>query len=261
VRDLELGWATDLAVLELSGSTVDDRDDHLVVRTPANPTYHWGNCILVTDDAAVDDAERWVHGFRAAFAGATWVAIGLPRMPGDPPAWRAHDVELELDEVLATETLPGQAALPAGYVVRRLAGGDWEQAVALASAENERIGRWSPASYEPFARARARACRLVSEQGVGAYFGAFADGLLVASLGVVRCDATARYQDVLTAAEHRRRGLAGHLLGVAARWASARGCDRWVIVTEAANPAARLYRRVGLELHGTNVQAYRPRPR
>jgi hypothetical protein len=54
MRDLPIGWATDIAVLQLTGSTVDDRGDHLVLRTPRNPTFHWGNCLLVTDPAAVE---------------------------------------------------------------------------------------------------------------------------------------------------------------------------------------------------------------
>jgi hypothetical protein len=86
MRKLSLGWATDVAVLEHTGSTIDDRGDHLVVRTPHNPTFDWGNCVLVTDPGAVDDAERWVRVFQASFPAASWVAIGLIRMPGDAPA-------------------------------------------------------------------------------------------------------------------------------------------------------------------------------
>jgi GNAT superfamily N-acetyltransferase len=141
--------------------------------------------------------------------------------------------------------------------VRRLAGDDWEQAVALDIVENERTETWDPAAYERFARARTRARRSVCDRSLAAYFGAFADGRLAASLGIVCCRTTARYQNVLTDARHRRRGLASHLLGVAARWAATQGCNRWVIVTEAANPAARVYRNVGLELDSANVQAYR----
>jgi GNAT superfamily N-acetyltransferase len=82
--------------------------------------------------------------------------------------------------------------------------------------------------------------------------------VLAAYLGVVRCELTARYQNVSTDARHRRRGLASHLLGVAARWAAEHGCVRWVIVTDAGNPAGRVYRRVGFEPEAATVQAYRP---
>jgi len=260
-RDLTPGWATDLAVLELTGSTIEAREDHLVVRTPANPGFHWGNCLFVTDPGAVDDAGRWVDTFRTAYPEATWVAVGLVRMPDDVSPWEAEGLEVELEDVLTTRSRPRQTPLPEGYTVRALEGADWEQYVERALAENALTGEADPLSFERFSRERARVRRELSDRGVSAFFGAFAGDRLVADLGIVRCGTTARYQSVGTDAEHRRRGLAAHLLGVAAGWAAEHGCDRWVIVTEATNPAGRVYRSVGFEPDIGNAQAYRKPPR
>ena len=257
MRHLPPGWATDLAILELCGSVVQDRADHLLVRTPGNPGFHWGNCLFVTDAGAVDDAGRWVTTFRSDFPDATWVAIGLIRMPDDRAAWAAQGLDLELDDVLTTDTLPRPAPLPGGYVVRRLSGQDWARSVARSVAENDQTNDEDPRGYARFAQAQVRARRALSDRDAGATFGAFADDVLVAELGIVRCGTTARYQSVGTDREHRGRGLASHLLGVAARWAGDRGCDRWVIVTEATNPAGRVYRRLGFEPDSGNAQAYR----
>jgi len=257
---LRPGWATALAVLAHTGSIVEHRGDHLVVRTPDNPTYHWGNCLLVRDEAAVDDAERWLTTFAAEFPGAGWVAIGLVRMPTDVTAWTAQGVEVELDDVLTTRELPRQTPLAPGYTARRLLDDDdWEQHVARDLRDNARTGEFASAGHEEFVRARTRGRRAMVERGVAAWFAAFdADGLLVADLGIVRCGTMARYQSVGTDADHRRRGLAAHLLGLAARWAAGGGCDRWVIVTEASNPAGRVYRSVGFAPDVGTAQAYRP---
>lgn len=257
MRDLSPGWATDLAVLEQTGSTVEDRGDHLVVRSPANPDFHWGNCLFVLEADSVDDAPRWVGTFGEAFPQATWVAIGLVRIPDDPAAWTGLGLALELDDVLTARQLPAQTAVPQGYTVRRLAGDDWEQSVARAMAENDRTNEHERDGHERFVRAQTRTRIALSERGVAAWFGAFRDGVLVADLGVVRCGPTARYQAVGTDETHRGRGLASHLLGVAASWSADRGCDRWVIVTEASNPAGRVYRRAGFEPDVSNAQAYR----
>ena len=93
-------------MLEHLGSTVADRRDHLVVRTSANADFHWDKCIFVTDADALDDAARWVDAFEAAVPGADWIAIGLPRMPADAQVWTRCGIELELDDVLATTSLP-----------------------------------------------------------------------------------------------------------------------------------------------------------
>jgi GNAT superfamily N-acetyltransferase len=261
MRDLSPGWATDLAVLEHTGSTIEDRGDHLVVRTPHNPDYHWGHCLFVTDESAVDDAPRWAKTFHAAFPEALWVAIGLVRMPDAADAWTDLGIDLELDDVLTTRTLPRQTPLPENYTVRRLTGDDWEQSVARSLAANDRTGSEEPVSFERFVRAQTLERSALSERNIAAFFGAFADEVLVADLGIVRCGTTARYQSVGTHDEHRRRGLASHLLGVAARWAAEHACDRWVIVTEATNSAGRVYRRVGFEADTGNAQAYRRPPR
>lgn len=260
MRTFSPGWATDLAVLEHSGSIIEDHEDHLVVRTPHNPDFFWGNCLFVTDKDTVDDAGRWVAAFRSAFPEATWVSIGLTRMPDDQDAWVAQGLDLELDDVLTTRALPRQTPLPEGYTVRRLSGEDWAQQVTLSMRENDRTGDYDPEIHERFAQMQAQARRALSEQDLGAFFGAFAGAVLVADLGIVRCDTTARYQSVSTDEEHRRRGLASHLLGVAARWAADRGCDQWVIVTEDTNPAGRVYRRLGFEPDAGNARAFRKPP-
>ncbi|CAN5702520.1 hypothetical protein BH09ACT7_BH09ACT7_01770 [soil metagenome] len=258
MRSLPLGWATDIAVLELMGSTVDDRGDHLVVRTPANPLFHWGNSIFVTDPDAVDDAARWVATFEAAVPEADWLAIGLTRMPTDVAAWTRHGMELELDDVLATATMPRQASLPDGYVVHPLVTGeDWEQFVQRDVALNDETDQHERESHERFARARALAYREMSERGQALFVGAFFEDRLVAELGIVKCGEAARYQTVATDPSHRGRGICSHLLGAAAAWAGEWDARQWVIVTGATNPAGRVYRRAGFELAEPIVTAYR----
>lgn len=260
MRELPPGWATDLAILEFAGATIDDRGDHLVVRSPSNPDFHWGNCVFVTDQDSVDDAGRWVAVFRAAFPNANWVALGLMRMPDDTEAWIAHGLEVELIDVLTTRAVPQQTTPPAGYTIRRFNDDDWEQSVARAIADNLRTQTYDPVAHERFVRAQAETQRALSESNAGARFGAFTEEAMVAELGIICCGTTARYQSVGTDLEHQRRGLASHLLGVAAQWAAEQGCDQWVIVTESTNPASRVYRHAGFSPDVGNATAYRPPP-
>jgi GNAT superfamily N-acetyltransferase len=258
MRELPLGWATDIAVLGHMGSTIDDRGDHLVLRTPQNPLFHWGNCVFVTDSAAVDDAQRWVAVFEAAVPEADWLAIGLPQMPMNTAAWATCGAELELDDVLATATVPRQAPMPPGYAVRALTtDGDWAQFVDRDIAINDEEGQHDRLSHERFARARAQAYREMSEREVARFVGAFSADTLVAELGIIRCGDVARYQTVGTDPAHRGRGLCAHLLGVAGAWAAQRDCTQWVIVTSAINPAGRVYRRAGFASAAPIVTAYR----
>lgn len=252
---LPLGWHTDLAVLRLSGSTIEQRDDHLVVRTPANPLYHWGNFVLVTDDGAVDRPEHWLEVFEQAFPDAWHRSIGLAAAPADEAAWTSLGLALEHDDVLATDTCPEPRPVPQGYLVKQIRDEvEWEQSTGL------RVGEFAQddtreAAYE---RATTEVRRSMSGDGAVAWFGAFHGDRLVAELGIVDCgEGVARYQSVVTRADHRRRGLAGHLLGVAAEWAGDRGCQTWVIVADDGSEASRLYRSRGFRPAARGTRAYR----
>src|SRR3954451_484204 len=111
---LPLGWHTDLAVRRLDGSTIEERADHVVVRTPANPLFYWGNFVLVTDPDSLDDPERWLAVFESEFPDAAHRAIGMVAEPADLDRWRALDLEIDQDDVLATDSCPEPTPLPQG---------------------------------------------------------------------------------------------------------------------------------------------------
>lgn len=69
-----LGYQTDLAVLWLGGTQVEDRGDHLVVRSPHNPTHWWGNFLLLAQVPAPEASKSWLDRFAATFPAAEHVA-------------------------------------------------------------------------------------------------------------------------------------------------------------------------------------------
>lgn len=243
------GWTTDLAVLRLGGSRIDDRGDHFVVTTPANPGYHWGNCLFALDGP--DGPDRWLGVFTHAFPDATHRAIALAEGPSDPAAWADRGMVIEREEVHVGFDVPPSAPLARGYTVRRFGTpADWACSTALRGATDPVQRRFE----ERLNLSRSQ----MSAAGHSAWFGAFdPEGDLAAELGIVDCgDGVARYQSVFTAPEHRRLGLTTHLLAVAAAWAKEeRGAERWVIVADADSIAAALYRSRGFALAGYGFKA------
>ena len=61
---LTLGWRTDLNFVRFDGELIE-RADYIVVRTPANPTYWWGNFLLFDQAPQAGDAAEWSR-FQAA---------------------------------------------------------------------------------------------------------------------------------------------------------------------------------------------------
>ena len=53
-----LAYQTDLCFPRLDGEVMD-RGDYVVIRTPSNPTFHWGNFLLFDRPPASGDLDRW----------------------------------------------------------------------------------------------------------------------------------------------------------------------------------------------------------
>ena len=83
-----LAYRTDLEILRLAGSEIEDQGDRLVVRTPANPTYYWGNFYLLERPPAADEVAGLIEAFDADFPDSD--APRLRRRRGRRPVGRAR---------------------------------------------------------------------------------------------------------------------------------------------------------------------------
>lgn len=250
---------TDLAIHRLSGALITTYDDHLVVRSPDNPHFHWGNCLWVTDPGAVEETDRWLGRFEELLPDARWRSVGLVSPPTGA-SWQAAGLTLDVCDSLVAHAQPRLSELPDGYRARPLSTDeDWAASIAYRIAERARSGGPHDPDVMPFYRADGATRRRLVEAGHAAWFGAYDDaGAQVGELGIVDCGGAGRYQSVMTALEHRRRGIAGHLIGRAAAWAAASGCTSWVIVAETGSTAGRLYRSFGFEPAAPSATAYLP---
>lgn len=241
-----LGFRTDLRLLELAGSVIEDRGTHLVVRSPANPTHYWGNFLLLAD-LPVPGGEREVIGaFRTEFPVARHVAIGVDGtedLTERVAAFAEAGLEVDSAVVLTARTVVAPAPTPAQ--LRPLAGdAEWEARALLNRDANPED---HPEDILVFARARAAQERALVAAGHGQRYGAFLDGRLVATAGVFRVGGDlARFQSVETHPAVRRQGLAAAVVHAAARHAlDELGAGTLVIVAEPDSQALRIYRSLG----------------
>jgi len=251
------GLTTDLDLLRLQGGAVTDHGDHLVVRTEANPTFWWGNYVLVPTAARADEVDHWVARFEEEFPDAHHRAVGFAQPGGDTDAWAERGWEVEGDVDLATTEVPVGGDVPDGIRTRPLEGDDdWAQSATVGAGDTEEAQREGRLVFE---QRRVAAQRGLVESGRARWFGAFDGDRLVARLGIVRLGGLARYQDVVTLESHRRRGLAGALVRAAGEWAfEDPAVGRLVIVAEDGGPAIGLYQRAGFVEVARHVGVSRP---
>lgn len=247
------GLATDLALLEMQGSTIWDRGDHLVVRTPDNPTYWWGNFLLLEHATPADEISTWLERFEREFPGTEHRAFGFTDAEGDYSGWRERGFDVERDVTLTATKVPTWMPMDDSEVsIRHFAQrSDWQQAAELGASDAAIRELEARLVFE---ERRAAAQKSLVDEGRGAWFGAFIGERLVGKLGIVRLGTRARYQDVVTHPGYRRRGIAARLVRVAGEWAlTSPDVRELVIVAADGGPAIGLYERLGFEQSGCHV--------
>ena len=252
VRVTSLGFRTDVALRAGEGAEVADRGDYLVVRSPDNPDYWWGNFLLLAAWPESGTGDRWLARFAAEFPLAHHIALGVETVTDVdntdeddrvlPAEFLSAGLELQRDTVLTCTAVGPPPHPSANAEIRRLeSDADWRQAVELSMRCFE---QGEPGDY---VERRTAARRRVTQAGRGGWFGAFAGGRLLAQLGLFDAgDGYARYQHVETDPQARRQGLAGTLVWHAGRYGrEVLGAGTLVIVADPADVAIRVYRACG----------------
>lgn len=245
-----LGFRTDLRLLEMTGSQIEDRGTHLVIRTPSNPTYFWGNFLLLKQ-LPVPGGEREVIGaFHTEFPEAEHVSIGVDGVDDLTEQLQPFveaGMEADVGTVLTAGALVEPGPVAEGVVVRALeSDDDWEQRSRLA---HHLWARTDEETFMTFSRGRNAQERALVAKGVGQRFGAFVDDTLVSTAAVFVTHAgLARYQTVETHPDHRRQGLAAAVVYAAGQHALATyKLEKLVIAADTDGDAIRLYRGLGFE--------------
>ncbi len=257
-----LGYQTDLALLRLGGTEVQDRGDHLVVRTPHNPAFWWGNFLLLREPPRSEEAGRWLDAFDQTFPDAKHVALGFDGVDGtvdDAAAFTASGLKVEIGTVMTARSVHAPAHPNNQAAYRPLdSDEDWSQQVELRVACKD--DEHDASAYRAFAAAKAETMRQLTSAGHGRWFGAFLDGQLASSMGLFRArTGLARFQSVETHPDARRKGLAGTLVHVVSEYGFARlGAHTLVMVADPEYAAIRIYRSVGFAGTENQLQAERP---
>lgn len=237
-----LAFRTDLALLVASGTTVEDRGTHLLVTTEDNPTYHWGNFLLLKSPPFPGGAKEVIAAHDDWFPNSTVVSIGIDAIGEvDTEEFVAAGLDVSHDEVLVADAVRTPLRRNVDGGIRPITSQEWEDWVDFEMALRQ------PFVTAEYVRARARAEQRLVEAGLGNRWAVFVDGRIAASAAVFATgEGIARFQQVATHPRRRNLGLASTLVAVMAQRALARpDVQRLVIVADPEGPAIGLYRGLG----------------
>lgn len=244
---LPLALSTTVSVLQSVGGAVQLDDAFLTVSTPV-PGHRWADCLILLDPARVNDADDLIDHAMRAFPQRSHPAIALPARPSES-SWRARpcqpvgDIPVEWFPhhwvCLTASALATPTSLDASYQVVSMTDPRlWDAFAALPSPGGPSYQRrWTDLKRQRQGENQAR------------FFVCLHDGLIVGSGGVVLCEiggrVVGRFEDIHTMPDHRRHGVASHIIAAAHRWARSHGAACTAIVAEADGAANGLYRSLG----------------
>lgn len=205
-----LGLITDIEIARFE-NILKERDEYLVVETPGNPDYYWGNFLIFPSPPKENDQEAWESLFSKEFR-------HQPKVKHQAFTWdtpvRGADFSGFVQEEASELTLT-KAVKPPHFnekiEVRTLKSEtDWE-----AALYNQMSTRQESFTYEPyfrFKKSQMDRYRRMALAGHGNWYGAFLDGKLVGDCGYYVFGDIGRFQSVGTHPDHRRKGVCATLI-------------------------------------------------
>jgi ribosomal protein S18 acetylase RimI-like enzyme len=253
-----LGFQTEVLLRGFEGEIIE-RPHYLVLRTPKNPSYRWGNFLIFQDPPKQGDLEKW-KGIFAKEIGTPpdyphflfgW--DGVAGEQGDIQEFLATDFELVKTVVMTAQSVNPPPKLNQDCVIRTFQTEDWGAWIQLARDQNAAD---PPEEREPddegfykFLERQASEYQRMIEAGLGQWFGAYVDGQLAASLGLFVWNGLGRFQSVDTHPNFRRRGLAGTLVYYASQKGfSEMGAETLVMCADPDYVAVKIYELVGFKI-------------
>ena len=245
-----LGYRTDLFFPRFDGEVMD-RGDYIVIRTPSNPTYHWGNFLLFAHPPAKDDLDRWQRLFAEEIGrlpNTEHIAFGWDSTTGelgDIQPFLKADLAINASVVLTTRKVVPPPKYNAEIAIRPLRE-DWEWESALQTQIACRAPEHTLEGYTLYRVRQMARYRAMVQAGRGEWFGAFLNNQAVGNLGVFVEGAVGRFQSVGTHPDYWRRGICGTLVYEAAKYAFTQwGAETLVMVADEEYHAAKIYESVG----------------
>jgi GNAT superfamily N-acetyltransferase len=255
-----IGLATDAMFAAWDGAVID-RGDYVVVSTPTNPTFFWGNHLVFPDAPRPSDIDAWTTIFERELPHAKHRAFMCDRIDGerfDYAPLRALGfipdptctMRLDSESRLAFGELDGEPSGPGAEIVPL----DVPPFDLLdACFTNGREG------YRRFLQIQVERYAAMIASGWGRWFAIMENGSPIATCGIFPYETACwRFQLVAVHPEHRRRGHAASLVAAVCREARRVRSAPIIIGSVPGSDAQRIYARLGFAPIEHTIAIVRP---
>jgi GNAT superfamily N-acetyltransferase len=256
-----LGFKTEMIFHRFDGIVLD-RGDYIVVKTPSNPGFFFGNLLLFPEAPKLGSLEKWKATFRKEFNDSpavkhyTFLWDSPSKEIGDVTEFGMEGFKVDFSVVLTARAVHLPSKSNPQVEVRPIStDAEWKE--VTESQILSKAPEYEEASYRRFKESQMARYRAMSEAGLGHWFGAYLNGRLVGDLGVYRDGTLGRFQSVETHPDFRRQGVCGTLVYESAKFAFEKmGLTELVMVADEHYHAAKIYESVGFAPSAKEYSAF-----
>lgn len=213
-----LGLRSEFVIDHLESELIEE-DEVIVLRSPLNQHYYFGNLLALKVPLDRYTPEQWQARFKQAFRDLPEVRhctlqwLRSEPLPTNVKAFQQQGFRFEENHVLTLRrtdfTAPAKQNNDCHY--RPLQSeSDWAQWTALNIAEQFNEHRED--ELRPYLQGRIRNYRALEQQGYGETLGAFLGEQLIGYAGLYHWQNLARFQNVHVIEEHQNKAIARTLL-------------------------------------------------
>ncbi len=242
-----LGLRSDLAMIN---GEILDRGDYLVVRSPQEQSFYWGNLLVFAQPPRDGDLQRWQALFAQEFKDLVDVhhqtyVWDKSDTPGQVEPFTNAGFRVDHSVVLTAQKLLLPKHPRADLEIRTLqTESDWQAQLDLQVVCRDEEHEES--HFRGYAEGRLRGYRERIDVNTGEWYSAFVDEKQVASLGMFRTGSFGRFQVVVTHPDFRRQGICGTLVHHVARLTLDReDIESLVMLADTEYHAAGIYESLG----------------
>ena len=242
-----LGIKTDLMFFKQNG-IVEDRGDYILVRSPDNPGFFWGNLLIFPNPPEKGDFEKWIDLFKKEFSGVDDIEHmtfewGSSRKTNELEKFEKAGFEYDETDVLIAENGIEPEFVNKDIVMKKIVSiEDWRQIIDFQIEVNP--DGYDEEHLRPFTEKRFKDYKSYSDSGLGNWYAAYESNKIVADLGLYSDNGVSRFQSIKTHESYRKKGIAQTLMKYAA---DDIGGDYFVIQAEDDGPAINMYKTIGFK--------------
>jgi ribosomal protein S18 acetylase RimI-like enzyme len=241
-------------------SQIEDIGEAIIIRTPQNPTWNWGNLLVLASPPKLEEIPKWLRVIdeklliepKTTYRMMTWQSG--PAEESVVQQLKEEGLKSTLGQILTLRTLlPPRHSNP-NVIVKEITGDDplWKEVLAI------NIEAFSPGfpNYEVFATRNIEEHRKMIAKGLGKWYVAMVGGEAAGTVGIYPGEGVYRYQEVAVREKFRRQSVASTMVYEAARRALVERADHTqVMVADDEKDAIRVYKSLGFELDSISYAA------